>query len=559
MSANVKFRIGGKVYDNVVDAFSVAYSYDETTSTVIASASSDIQIRGELADRFREEFYGDCEGRQKRLPVDIIPTCTDELQGYELKANGIVWAPGACEATLTATRREGGCFESLKDSVYWKGGLSEAFESGEVQCPKVWYCVQMGPFLAAIVWSLRSILLPILGVLEAIENTLNFFGLNINIPSLDDFDRILTGCGRYHNAPLIKDIIEYRIRECGLTFSSSILIDDPVYQNCSLFEAAIEKGTKYNENVNFNENNSNNLTIGQLLDGLSEAFNAEYRVINGVLYFERKDFYDNRRDKLLVNLETAYPDRANDPAEYVINTGVTWAYFRGEYQKDRLDTQGDRLLTRNYSDIVEWNDPPQPIGEEWQKGEKSVKIPFAGVRCMFDNITCDKDDGNDAIDRRLDRFRENRDQVFLNDGGSGRKRAVIMERHYCQANKVLVLEPGFDYDDAHVIRRKSTTFKGTQCYDYNYPMYMDAEYDIPELYQSFHYIDDPRQAPYLDYYAVTGFEYAPADFCATAKLVNENFADLYVDTALGRGYPDKVELDFDKCIVTIEKIRIPCR
>lgn len=558
MPANVKFRIDGRVYDNVVDEFDVLYTYDKDTNTAIASASSEIEVRGEDDIAVVESFFEDCEGRKKILDVEIIPSCTDELKGFQLKAGGISYAPSACQAVLNVERRNTSCWSELKDSVYWKGGLSEAFNNGSIRCPKVYYCTQMSSFMSALMFALRSILLPILLILEAIESVLNILpGVNLNIPSLDDWDNLLTGCGRYHHAPLIKDIMAFRLQECGLSFSSTILVDDPVYQNTGLFEAAIDKGTRRTENVGFAEGNSVNLTIGEILNGLKEVFNAEYRIIGSTLHFERKDWFDERRDTELVNVETAYPDRAEDPATYVFNTQSSYAYWRGEFKKDQFDDQGNRLFTRNYTDIVEWNDPPAPLDEEWQKGEKKAEVPFTGVRCMFDTITCGKGDGADVADLRIDVFRSGQTISF----GFQRDRAVILERHQCEANKLLVFEPGFNYDDAHVIRRPANFNNAfnRQCYDYNYPLYFNAEYDIPELYQDFHYIDNPREAPYNDYYQIETFEYVPEDFCAAAKLVDQNFADLYVQTKYGRGYPDEIELDFNRCIIRINKIRIPCR
>jgi hypothetical protein len=102
------------------------------------------------------------------------------------------------------------------------------------------------------------------------------------------------------------------------------------------------------------------------------------------------------------------------------------------------------------------------------------------------------------------------------------------------------------------------TRNNKQCYDYNFPLYFDAEYDIPELYQSFHFINNPRADVKRDYYLVNGFEYAPDDFCAEVKKIHENFFDLYVMTEKGRAIPEEIEVNFQTETVTLQNLRISC-
>ena len=242
-------------------------------------------------------------------------------------------------------------------------------------------------------------------------------------------------------------------------------------------------------------------------------------------------------------------------ASYSFNLQSAKAYFRGEYKRDNSDAQGNRMKNLGYFDLVEWNDPPQPIGEEWQTGEFTVNLELGGVRNMFDRITCGKDDGQDFIDFQMDKFRQN----SSSSPGFKRSRAVLMEKHTAQYPKLLCFEQGFDYDDALIIRREANTKNSWQCYDYNFPLYFNENYDIPELYQSFHFIEDPRRPDVKrDYYQIASITYAPEDFCADALKIHNNFHDIYIQTAFGRGYSEEFEIDFDNCLITINDIRIPC-
>ena len=312
MAANIKFTIDGKPLSELsgVDGFSLLYAIDQDTGTVQASASSDLVLYDDDFERIRDVFFNGCNGREIRVDATVQSSCVGALEGFEITPGGVELSPSDCSATVAMSKKEyKGCLLELKDTVFHKKGFDEAVESGEIKIPKVYYCIAHAPMLAAILWFLRITLFPILAIFEVIENAVNLIpGVNINIPfSLDDFDNLLTGCSRYHHAPMVKDVIEFHTARCGLGFKSSILVDDPVYQNIGLMEMLVEKGTRYVDNNKYNFNNSTNFTVGQILDLMSKVFNAEYRIIDDNLIFERSDYFDDRRDDELVNVEAGIP------------------------------------------------------------------------------------------------------------------------------------------------------------------------------------------------------------------------------------------------------------
>jgi thiol-disulfide isomerase/thioredoxin len=231
--------------------------------------------------------------------------------------------------------------------------------------------------MTGVLFFLRLGLYPILIILQAID-----FLFDTDVPSLDNFDATVTGCGRfgsvsqvYHPSPYLRNIFEYHCGQCGIEFVSSILQTAP-YSNTVLLQAQYQEGC---HDCDWIEDNGANLTPIQLLDLLKDVFNADYRIKNGKLYFEWKEFFKDNQ-LLLENADTVYANgQAEEPPcyEYVEQRGH--AYGRFEYANDSIDEAGNASAGL-YNDIVEWNNPPRDI----QRGEYSVRLEFSPARFMRD-------------------------------------------------------------------------------------------------------------------------------------------------------------------------------
>lgn len=178
------------------------------------------------------------------------------------------------------------------------------------------------------------------------------------------------GCGREHPAPLIRDYIENVCKYCNIKvdgnsapifFAQTMDVEtshgweynvfNPHYNAC-YFHAPAKRGIRRFKSLSalrglpnntdyYIDDNSPLLTLDMFLDELKGLYNAEWRVKNNTLYFQRKDFFlqtaplydlsENGADrsKLLEGLcfewnETKYP-----------------AYTRGIYTEDAADTCGN--------------------------------------------------------------------------------------------------------------------------------------------------------------------------------------------------------------------------
>lgn len=371
------------------------------------------------------------------------------------------------------------------------------------------------------------------------------------IPSLDDVDEIILGCGKKHVAPLIREVMQFHTEECGLAFQSSILVNDQRYAHTAMLLAQNEKGRKFNEDVDWIDENRWNVSPLQILDKLAFVHNSDYRIKNGKLIYERKDFFLSDFADATLDLTALCADGTIERFEYLITKGGK-AYGKFEFSLDGIDEEGNRLLTL-YNDIVDWNDPPK----EHLTGDHRVQNEFGAARFMFDKATQEKDNFFD-YDRRIDIMRSQNATGFLCPliVSNPRNRDLILGNNTAFNIKLLALEPNTSREDAKTVRRLRGSSDGLQFYDYNYPYYYDANYPVEELYQNFHFIDDPNLS-HGAYYEING----SVTILLTKQLAQdiiEHGTDIEIITHLGSGKGESFVIDRDKKEVTISGIKIPC-
>lgn len=256
--------------------------------------------------------------------------------------------------------------------------------------------------LNAIFFAINGVIL----IINAIISVVNTFGGNINpvkpIKYLDPADIIedyeqkfveSAGCGREHPAPLVRDYIVNVCSKCGIDTSAlsqtaSILFANNLtiqtstgvetfsneYFNLCYLHAPIKRGIRRFENIlPFAQNPVNDydfwipenapfLTLDMFLDQLKAVFNAEWRVVNNKLYFQRKDFYQTGVP--ILDFNEGSPDR-NKLLEGICFEPNELRYFAsclGIYQLDGVDVCGNEAkLPMNGYPVVFGNTDENPI------------------------------------------------------------------------------------------------------------------------------------------------------------------------------------------------------
>lgn len=245
-----------------------------------------------------------------------------------------------------------------------------------------------GLFLIVIMMAINAILVgivyPIIAVINAIIAVVNVFGAGLaplNYPKLLDPLGVIedyeikfiesAGCGREHPAPLIRDYISNVCSKCGVTvdaatapifFSTTYSTqtsdkswrkgENPYYNAC-YFNAPVKRGIRRVENISpFGNNPVNNysfwipenspfMTGDMFLDHIKGMFNAEWRVKNNTLYFQRKDFWTSAAPVFDFNIGS--PDRLK-LLEGICFEATELKYYascKGIYDTDGIDTPGN--------------------------------------------------------------------------------------------------------------------------------------------------------------------------------------------------------------------------
>lgn len=116
-------------------------------------------------------------------------------------------------------------------------------------------------------------------------------------------------------------------------------------------------------------------TIGQLIDALEDTFNARTKVVNGVVYFERRDYWQN----LTTNqMQPAMVLQADRDDQYTYNLEEMWKRYYIHFQLDPMDYHTmDTIYDYHNSEYS--CEPVNVVNADLVniKGLNDVNIPFA--------------------------------------------------------------------------------------------------------------------------------------------------------------------------------------
>ena len=488
-----------------------------------------------------------------KVTLKFINDCCGTAQVYEfsLTSKGLKWCEGKCEINAAAVEKTTAeeKLTCLKNTLIWDNYAG--FKSK--QHPRMSYCNELRPnwmhdvMIILFIATATSLLMfiPVIGMVSIIFNAYNgvVSWLNSNLGTsfnqltfagsttidLSTFQNLvnqltsfITGCGRKHPSPLVRDYATNVCGKCGLTFNSSIF-NSPTspYYNLVYVNAPINKGTTESDTTTYwIEENRPILNGTRFFDQIKLPFNAEWKINGNNLYLERRDYFIPTTPWLDL---TTYAKVNSVCWSWSAKTRYSYGSFY--YQKDGINWVGSEAVSR-WGDIVEWNNPYSNL----QKDELTPLVPFAA--CRF------RDDG---IDRDVLSAYE-----WLPTVGAmiqKYKRSMIMNSHNCFTPMLLIWD-GVDVSNGKV-DGGSTYFSGY--YDpsgspvagnqfYNYPMWFDES--VPgNLYTNFWYIENPKLSGFLgkDFTAEVIFD------CDLLDVID---LDGLIQTSLGPGKINEITLNF---------------
>ena len=497
MVSTLKIELDGNLITGRIDGienFTVTYRRSDENGNPKASYSTELTFYDDGYDLIYTKLINVVNGFTRTVQVKIFDDCCGKavFEGI-IRGDSIDWCSDGCyvSANIIEDEVQLNCIQS---TLIWDD--HNGFRGKDY--PGIRYCIEMRPeflhyiliFTIGLIWPFFSLfLLPIIVLLTIASlfsrKMRDARDLMLSLVN-DGRDLIIANCGKYHPSAWVRDYIINVCDKCGLTFQSSILNNtSSLYYNTVLVSAPVQKGRERGDNnYKLISKNLPNETLHTLLTNyLQPMFNAEYRIVNGVLYFERKDYFLTTANwidyqQLLSNNK-------------VHGNKVCWSwideerYALGEYKytMDASDYCANEAIDR-WGDIVEWNLPNPDPG---QKGIKQIILQSACARFR-----------KDGIDTSVYDFMENLLGGTLNSfvyQGAFSKYpiAMLIPTHTFFTYKFLIANgySGYiqnSYGNAITGGNPDNTSVSQR---FNYPYWFDENYQN-NLYTNFHYIDNPR-------------------------------------------------------------------
>jgi hypothetical protein len=334
--------------------------------------------------------------------------CNTEVFKGLIKPEGVKWCDDVCSVTCTVIKDDR-LLTGIKNTMIWdnwNGFLQKEF-------PKMWYAIEIKPdiiypviiaiitclcviittilIVALVVYAVVTVISAIIATINSILGT-NILGVHFDhdFPGVSWFEKTTTfiieltrklfGTGFYHPSPLVRDYIDNVCGKLGLQWQSSIYKDvTSEYYNAVLIYAPVKRGATPEKNRNYIEENAPIWTLADLLDKLKPVHDAEYVIINGVLYFDRREIILSKTKMFDF---TSSVDKTKLGIRHVCynwNGNVKPSYANLHYAKDAIELCGNEAHNK-YNDLIEWN----PSGNKAQSGKYEPTIEFSPTRFLND-------------------------------------------------------------------------------------------------------------------------------------------------------------------------------
>jgi hypothetical protein len=360
------------------------------------SFAPELTVVGDTYEYVKQQIINAPNPNIAAIQVLIYDTCCTNPDGSDrllftgkIEGGSVRWCTfPTCEAQVTVVDNsvDAEAIRCLKNHFPWdvenKDNNITTLGSDEFRyAPFMYYCNDVKPSgtqeammiigIFILIWSAPLLLFAqLLNVI--VGNTANIF---------EGLSNFIVGCGRRHTAPYIDSQFRNLCKLCNIGYQSSLFNVGGYYHDTVRMDIGFVPGSiipfsqEFPLDRNIKNDNKPNLNGIQFLDSLKQ-WNIQWRVINGVLQIERKDYFvgsewfnsDNLGDNQLLSI--CYESLGERPASYA----------EYEYLKDGVDNSGDEVAKRWTDRVIDWN----PNNNPQQTGLFSKNFTFSASQFRFD-------------------------------------------------------------------------------------------------------------------------------------------------------------------------------
>ena len=379
---------------NGTESASFVFRRKDEAGNSAFSFAPELTVVGDTYEYVRQQIINAPNPNIAAIQVLIYDTCCTNPDGSDrllftgkIEGGSVRWCTfPTCEAqvTIVDNSQDALAIRCLKEHFPWdvinndSNVTTKGFDEFKV-APWMYYCNDPKPSgtqeaIMVIGIFIFLVTAPLLFIFQ-LFNLLEGYDNNL----FTDLSNLILGCKRRHITPYLDSQFKNLCKLCQIGYQSSLFDSGGFYHNTVRMDAAFVPGTKAYPWETFGENvyqdNKPNLNGIQFLDALKE-FNIEWRVVNGVLQIERKDYFsgvqwfntDNLQENQLLSIcYESLPERPASYAEY-------------EYSLDGVDNSGDEVRRKWTDRVIDWNIANNPQ----QTGLFTKKLQYGASQFRFD-------------------------------------------------------------------------------------------------------------------------------------------------------------------------------
>jgi hypothetical protein len=518
------------------------------------SFAPELTVVGDTYEYVRQQIINAPNPNIAAIEVLIYDTCCLNSDGSDrllftgkIEGGSVRWCTfPTCEAQVTVVdnSQDALAIRCLKNNFPWDtlrpNTVNNQFTLGIDEfrfAPNMYYCNDLKP-------SATQEAIMIIGIFIFLVSAPILLFLSIVNPNIfENLSNFIVGCGRRHIAPFLDSQFRNLCKRCGLAYQSSLFDVGGYYHNTVRMDIGFVPGPRNDGNSDLNDNrayfdNKPNLNGIQFLDELKQ-WNIDWRVVNGVLQIERKDYFvgvewfntDNLQPNQLLSI--CYESLGERPA----------AYAEYEYPKDGVDNSGDEVARRWTDRVIDWNAGNNPQ----QVGLFSKTFTFSATQFRFDANAPDVNPVDKSFYVSFYPFvqsPENEVAMFLEKGVSAFPKLINLREVVNQNISAGNFQRGFGIPDVVLMPN------GKRAYNYKWyvkelPFVAGNGQSYDTAYQRLFYIDDPR---------LTSVKTRKVNISISADcdLLTTLDIDKYVTTSQGQVQITEITYDTNNNSLTIQ-------